>query len=162
MLRFTASNVNFYSRPCGRGDLREESQNWKTTKFLLTPLREGRRSADQPWISHRSISTHAPAGGATRVVHTPMLDDNISTHAPAGGATVYRFRSDVGCVAFLLTPLREGRHYRRTNQTAPKDFYSRPCGRGDQQRLHDAVLHRYFYSRPCGRGDLADLRFHQR
>ena len=33
----------------------------------------------------------------------------ISTHAPAGGATVYSLPVLLVRVAFLLTPLREGR-----------------------------------------------------
>ena len=56
---------NFYSRPCGRGD--GDPVYWITmqTKFLLTPLREGRHEADLTirWLN--LISTHAPAGGAT-------------------------------------------------------------------------------------------------
>ena len=33
------------------------------------------------------ISTHAPAGGATRALTPDNITDPISTHAPAGGAT---------------------------------------------------------------------------
>ena len=35
-------------------------------KFLLTPLREGRPTKAQGIFAGRMISTHAPAGGATR------------------------------------------------------------------------------------------------
>ena len=78
-----------------------------------------------------TISTHAPAGGATdcRRIHPAhtlhfysrpcgrgdyggddeeLVNVQISTHAPAGGATIYRdtyYRDPL----FLLTPLREGR-----------------------------------------------------
>ena len=55
----------FYSRPCGRGDLKKD-----VAKYL-----------------HDPISTHAPAGGATPAQPTEAPDVNISTHAPAGGAT---------------------------------------------------------------------------
>ena len=42
----------------------------------------------------RGISTHAPAGGATRVhVKEIVLNDIISTHAPAGGATAIFHKS---------------------------------------------------------------------
>ena len=55
------------------------------------------------------ISTHAPAGGATRLVVGIRRRLTISTHAPAGGATEdYRVFS-----------------------RGEFDFYSRPCGRGD-------------------------------
>ena len=78
---------DFYSRPCGRGD----------------PTRFSRPN------SSSSISTHAPAGGATPVARVRWLNlRSISTHAPAGGATRACVIIFVP-VAFLLTPLREGR-----------------------------------------------------
>ena len=55
-------------------------------QFLLTPLREGRPLAHGYDDSLSIISTHAPAGGATK-----------------------RYISNLGCMVFLLTPLREGR-----------------------------------------------------
>ena len=79
--------------------------------FLLTPLREGRHTAAAPVNPTSCISTHAPAGGATRGTSCPCLSlcnfysrpcgrgdlrdfpvfhvgIAISTHAPAGGATI--------------------------------------------------------------------------
>ena len=55
------------------------------------------------------ISTHAPAGGATRT-NTGRKEKVrvISTHAPAGGATEPSHACH-GAERFLLTPLREGR-----------------------------------------------------
>ena len=61
--------------------------------FLLTPLREGRRAALYAEEGAYTISTHAPAGGATINAPVPVPTFYISTHAPAGGATrgtVYR------------------------------------------------------------------------
>ena len=80
------------------------------TRFLLTPLREGRRCRRRKHEKAASISTHAPAGGATtrRICNGPSMAHfysrpcgrgdpsayiklgmtrSISTHAPAGGAT---------------------------------------------------------------------------
>ena len=63
---------NFYSRPCGRGDASVAS------------------TAAQPF----SISTHAPAGGATIVfLDGHLAGRDISTHAPAGGATAIFHKS---------------------------------------------------------------------
>ena len=98
--------------------------------FLLTPLREGRRTAYRKTLrlpSHfysrpcgrgdnmsdciiqiSRISTHAPAGGATVAALGQRIFGRISTHAPAGGATFAR-SSCVHFFRFLLTPLREGR-----------------------------------------------------
>ena len=79
---------HFYSRPCGRGD-EEDSQAWtQGATFLLTPLREGRRNRRPQPAARQSISTHAPAGGATNSLEAVKLIQRI----------------------FLLTPLREGRH----------------------------------------------------
>ena len=78
--------------------------------FLLTPLREGRRAALYAEEGAYTISTHAPAGGATINAPVPVPTFYISTHAPAGGAT----------------------RRRRRLHTDAADFYSRPCGRGDQ------------------------------
>ena len=100
---------NFYSRPCGRGD----------GSF--------RRCGDQ-----RVISTHAPAGGATR----KQLGRKLSL------------------TQFLLTPLREGRRPSTAGSAKSADFYSRPCGRGDVCTCKACGYTNYFYSRPCGRGDI--------
>ena len=146
-------DADFYSRPCGRGDARRPLRTGTSATFLLTPLREGRQGADgllhkdistflltplregRPARSARlhgpSISTHAPAGGATRprrrkrilqrsFLLTPLREGRpdavlpcgefelISTHAPAGGAT-HDVRFSEKAARFLLTPLREGR-----------------------------------------------------
>ena len=126
---------HFYSRPCGRGDRLFVCFYNGRRRFLLTPLREGRRSSSparqaqiyfysrpcgrgdagsrQMTVIFQLISTHAPAGGATFAADTCALQlFPISTHAPAGGATA-------SCAA------GKGRG---------TDFYSRPCGRGDACR----------------------------
>ena len=83
------------------------------------------------FLREYTISTHAPAGGATEAQagYIPCNQDFysrpcgrgdgfladrldvllISTHAPAGGATVALSANALREV-FLLTPLREGRH----------------------------------------------------
>ena len=57
--------IDFYSRPCGRGDPSSAPPPTSGTPFLLTPLREGRRVAFDDDAVAVNISTHAPAGGAT-------------------------------------------------------------------------------------------------
>ena len=108
--------------------------------FLLTPLREGRRTILFSICSALHISTHAPAGGATG-------DFELLTGSK---------------YLFLLTPLREGRRPsggpclpRRGAQIsthAPAGGATRLMGQGHWEvRLH-------FYSRPCGRGDSESTR----
>ena len=78
--------------------------------FLLTPLREGRLSM-MDFVNIRfSISTHAPAGGATCLAITPCIRSSYFYSRPCG-------RGD---------PDRLHRTRRKES-----DFYSRPCGRGD-------------------------------
>ena len=103
-------DYHFYSRPCGRGDDHGRRYIAMDTKFLLTPLREGRRG--HRYKASRSCvhfySRPCGRGDLVSFVRLPcrvsflltplregrphaMLDgeivDNISTHAPAGGAT---------------------------------------------------------------------------
>ena len=83
-------------------------------------------------MHQEQISTHAPAGGATKIppifilpiefLLTPLREGRligqprkngivrISTHAPAGGATCAAASGFFHLLVFLLTPLREGRH----------------------------------------------------
>ena len=99
--------------------------------FLLTPLREGQLPHDGIVSRASFISTHAPAGGATRSAGWRLCPAPISTHAPAGGATSGRKIGSLHAI-FLLTPLREGRRdLRPVFFRRAKHFYSRPCGRGD-------------------------------
>ena len=86
--------------------------------FLLTPLREGRPKYGAAIPAVPTISTHAPAGGATREHADGCQNISISTHAPAGGAT------------------KQAAHRNRCGF----HFYSRPCGRGDKATSQDEHL----------------------
>ena len=78
------------------------------TRFLLTPLREGRRRRNRGNDRHERISTHAPAGGAT---------DSLSSE-------------DSGVPQFLLTPLREGRQPSTRRRAAATAFLLTPLREG--------------------------------
>ena len=144
-------------------------------RFLLTPLREGRRLTLEQLEMRVHISTHAPAGGATFQSSGSCLRTTISTHAPAGGATLIAAAAS-GSSLFLLTPLREGRRavhpYPRRqiliSTHAPAGgatvrFYrSRrarmisthaPAGGATNPAVKLMRIMDDFYSRPCGRGD---------
>ena len=132
-----ALTKHFYSRPCGRGDGSNRFVLVNTGGFLLTPLREGR----------------------LKRLYYDYPELWISTHAPAGGATRYKAASLANVTKFLLTPLREGRLTDCRARPAEQDnFYSRPCGRGDAATSENGWEHFNFYSRPCGRGDLRQTR----
>ena len=173
----------FYSRPCGRGDLRTpDSPAIWTEKFLLTPLREGRlglRVPDRLLVA--LISTHAPAGGATRNLREMLCKELISTHAPAGGATYNRYSprdekhhfysrpcgrgdkiwpgSKKPDDPFLLTPLREGRRRLCDGPDGAVPISTHAPAGGATARMSQARRRRgYFYSRPCGRGDLSTFQ----
>ena len=147
------NETHFYSRPCGRGDQLLQVNYMKVTDFYSRPCGRGDVFLFSIGYTKLSISTHAPAGGATTSLTTSTLRFSISTHAPAGGATeghslglegrqdFYSRPCGRGDMAaqntprtaslFLLTPLREGRRVSRSDRPALENFYSRPCGRGD-------------------------------
>ena len=169
-------------------------------RFLLTPLREGRRAFHLACDSTGHYFYSRPcgrgdAGGMWRKKH----GTTISTHAPAGGATRLPHIYNTARRLFLLTPLREGRPAVTTpSSPTSTHFYSRPCGKGDifslsaprffwgflltplregrrtidgglceecristhapaggatHHRQRPCGLSENFYSRPCGRGD---------
>ena len=128
-------------------------------KFLLTPLREGRRNGEvrkeaaQCYFYSRpcgrgdavkqdgafagyAISTHAPAGGATVTTKSAHSSLMISTHAPAGGAT-----------------RTLGLH-----GAPPEYFYSRPCGRGDALHRRSTSYSNTFLLTPLREGRRKLLR----
>ena len=79
--------IHFYSRPCGRGDMGELANAYKYLR----------------------ISTHAPAGGATRANCKRRSPPSYFYSRPCGrGDTIGPQRAILYCY-----------------------FYSRPCGRGD-------------------------------
>ena len=129
-------------------------------KFLLTPLREGRRQPAGGTPDRRNISTHAPAGGATSKTECVHQARNISTHAPAGGATISN-GSRSWPRRFLLTPLREGRLNRIVIALMQELISTHAPAGGATADLRRCWKHRpHFYSRPCGRGDqMSGLRF---
>ena len=100
------------------------------------------------------ISTHAPAGGATRLRFSDIIiAHTISTHAPAGGATKIRFCRCCMNWIFLLTPLREGRPSASVISSCGRIFLLTPLREGRLKPFGAARFGIYFYSRPCGRGD---------
>ena len=122
--------THFYSRPCGRGDKEVEAYINQFAKFLLTPLREGRRSPTYTRFGNSSHFYSRPCGRGD----------------PAGKAEY------VGQV-FLLTPLRERRRScSRCCSSTDSHFYSRPCGRGDVARSSVAAMSFPFLLTPLREG----------
>ena len=170
------SAFDFYSRPCGRGDVHRPA----SAHHLAISTHAPAGGATRRLIHVRlvtNISTHAPAGGAT-LASTQTSDKSsnfysrpcgrgdpacscaqpdlpISTHAPAGGATVFdEFSVSDDARRFLLTPLREGRHDRALLYEMPKIISTHaPAGGATSSRNPCVCTGLYFYSRPCGRGD---------
>ena len=70
----TLISNRFLLAPLREGRPEGLGQGFDREIFLLTPLREGRPVARVRWLNLRSISTHAPAGGATIVsAESPTL-----------------------------------------------------------------------------------------
>ena len=58
--------------PAG-GATRLPAASYTPYRFLLTPLREGRRTLYESIRNYIYISTHAPAGGATAIFHKSVM-----------------------------------------------------------------------------------------
>ena len=128
---------NFYSRPCGRGDQLLQVNYMKVTDFYSRPCGRGDRRIQTGQERTRSISTHAPAGGATGYLYDTAAYDSL----------------------FLLTPLREGRPDGQRGQARlSADFYSRPCGRGDRRGFRIASAQFRFLLTPLREGRPCPLR----
>ena len=98
--------------------------------FLLTPLREGRRKARCSGSSPISISTHAPAGGATVSIASPVLSSTfLLTPLREGRLGLCSAGCTTSC-QFLLTPLREGRPASCVRSTPSRKFLLTPLREG--------------------------------
>ena len=124
------SRPYFYSRPCGRGDTAACSFFFVCFYFYSRPC--GRDDL---------------ASEAAQVLGC------ISTHAPAGGATRAALKSRIGDVHFYSRPCGRGDCAWSDCRPSRPNFYSRPCGRGDPNGAQRLPAVKNFYSRPCGRGD---------
>ena len=99
--------------------------------FLLTPLREG-RPARLAAIGQRPLFLLTPLREGRLVIqHSDIALVAISTHAPAGGATKYAMeRGGWSSDKFLLTPLREGRLHKERFQKLRIRFLLTPLREG--------------------------------
>ena len=145
--------LDFYSRPCGRGDPPAGSGCTAPGYFYSRPCGRGdaiARTTQKQYV----ISTHAPAGGATRRRSImPASAAFLLTPLREGRHELFSI-SNSHRTKFLLTPLREGRQGALFLLPPNFNFYSRPCGRGDEFSCDIRALNSDFYSRPCGRGDI--------
>ena len=80
-------------------------------RFLLTPLREGRPTYSRQNGMAIPYFYSRPCGRGDKGINPDgKFFQSISTHAPAGGATETGAEYAEAVDVFLLTPLREGRH----------------------------------------------------
>ena len=121
--------TDFYSRPCGRGDPWRRAERRKRAYFYSRPCGRGDEAHTDTVDGLKTISTHAPAGGATCssqiskptspvFLLTPLREGRPALHVPAAFLT-----------KFLLTPLREGRRFRQAARpSAPPISTHAPAG----------------------------------
>ena len=122
---------NFYSRPCGRGGSASSATLRPATAiFLLPPLREGRPGSRPGKSFAHGISTHAPAGGATKGKTVSISNLQNFYSRPCGRGDMIG-RSCTKCrKSFLLTPLREGRRRSSVWRAATPSFLLTPLREG--------------------------------
>ncbi len=124
-----SSVLNFYSRPCGRGDFSPSSYYSTLTLISTHAPAGGATGTDATKVVPRRIYSR-PCGRGRRTIGTKAVQAYaISTHAPAGGDPLQ---------AHAASWFRY--------------FYSRPCGRGDDH-IRQLVRAEVFLLTPCGRGD---------
>ena len=119
---------NFYSRPCGRGDLENGTVRSTSTKFLLTPLREGRRHSHCYELQVQQHFYSRPCGRG---------DDGIFVRIAA-------------CQNFYSRPCGRGDQFPRSGCCWRLYFYSRPCGRGDGSGRHNSAQRKISTHAPAG------------
>ncbi len=107
---FELASSNFYSRPCGRGDLTSEGRRGRRVDFYSRPCGRGDASLFLNRADDGIISTHAPAGGATFAIAPlfAIVPSFLLTPLREGRPSMEARRAEKEGV-FLLTPLREGR-----------------------------------------------------
>ena len=99
----------FYSRPCGRGDVVPVAANRPAQYFYSRPCGRGDTLRKRKTWCRKSISTHAPAGGATADVPVPPVSRLYFYSRPCGRGDFCPAARRLRTCSFLLTPLREGR-----------------------------------------------------
>ena len=106
-----AARPYFYSRPCGRGDVKPVAKALRLVLlFLLTPLREGRPSSAPP-----------PTSG-TPFLLTPLREGRLASSLKERSASLYFYSRPCG---------RGDSASGGVPSCINAYFYSRPCGRGD-------------------------------
>ena len=157
-------------------------QKWtvrrRISRFLLTPLREGRPDKIYDLLARSTISTHAPTRGATYFAFPLLRDDlhfysrpyargdrycarlswrlfTISTHAPTRGATrltAYAYHRDIQISTHA--PTRGATRIKSTTCLRDLPFLLTPLREGRLTENQPNILAAlYFYSRPYARGD---------
>ena len=101
--------------------------------------------------SSASISTHAPAGGATELLSIGLTEEQAFLLTPLREGRHWFRKPEALSGTFLLTPLREGRRQNRGRENGSyRHFYSRPCGRGDQEALNQCFRFINYTHAPAG------------
>ena len=125
-----------------------------TARFLLTPLREGRRYIPQRKCAECAFLLTPLREGRLKTPSLKSLSSSDFYSRPCGRGDRRHSFGVSAPRSFLLTPLREGRLWPcRAFSVSRRHFYSRPCGRGDCRTIGEFPKLDNFYSRPCGRGD---------
>ncbi len=106
--------THFNSRPSARGDITADIDPDNNEVFQFTPLREGRRDADNR-RAKAAISIHAPPRGATQERRERLPNRKNFNSRPSARGDVSKSRGATCPERFQFTPLREGRRQKICN-----------------------------------------------
>ena len=135
IVMFCAKHCLFLLTPLREGRRSSTATTGRTNAFLLTPLREGRPElASAIMIDGLFLLTPLREGRPVRWGSSTTRSRTFLLTPLREGRQSAKSTTQNGLV-FLLTPLREGRQKpARRRGRFFSDFYSRPCGRGDTTR----------------------------
>ena len=128
--------------------------------FLLTPLREGRPDTVYIIGHNVNISTHAPAGGATRTSRKTRGRRAHFYSRPCGRGDMVPPQLMRVPALFLLTPLREGRPYLLSENTKFFLFLLTPLREGRlDQAMRGAMRYAISTHAPAGGATMISSSF---
>ena len=137
---YTIIQSHFYSRPCGRGDWLAGQMGLPVEKFLLTPLREGRRARQLHRAAVRKHFYSRPCGRGDDGDLPPIKNLRDFYSRPCGRGDLARPDNTRRDLRFLLTPLREGRPITSASWSGRKLFLLTPLREGRRAAADAAVL----------------------
>ena len=153
---------DFYSRPCGRGDVTDAPYTYTETEFLLTPLREGRRGAHRYRRRAKKHFYSRPCGRGDPSAGSPYTTPGQFLLTPLREGRRSMINTKHVLSVFLLTPLREGRRPWGRRGSTQNGFLLTPLREGRRASSQMRTNICGFLLTPLREGRLYEHKQHRR